>query len=176
MKNKKGFTLAELTISLAVLSIIAVGIMTLTASTINNTYKRRLDYLLRNECQSIVNCFSASEGYTFNENLESFRKNLEYYYTEDRLPVEDDEEEIEPITYQDVTFNTTDDVTAKTYTINYGGYDSTFAYGDYDKYTVHIETKYTSNSWTITVLQILNSSSEVMYELTSSEGLIHITW
>ncbi|MBQ7308164.1 MAG: prepilin-type N-terminal cleavage/methylation domain-containing protein, partial [Clostridia bacterium] len=74
MKNKKGFTLAELTISLAVLSIIAVGIMTLTASTINNTYKSRLDYLLRNECQNIINCFAASEGNTFNQNVESFRK------------------------------------------------------------------------------------------------------
>ena len=97
--NKKGFTLAELTISLAILGIIASGLMLLTASTVSKTYNRRINYLFKNECQNVANCFSISDLYLDSSNgelnCESLLSSLEFYfednvtyseYTEDGLP------------------------------------------------------------------------------------------
>lgn len=85
MKQNKGFTLAELAISLAVVSIIAVAIFQLTATTIANTTERRVSYIYQNEFQNIMTVFSETKfemnGNTIN--YSNFKKNLEYYYTQD---------------------------------------------------------------------------------------------
>ena len=89
--NKKGFTLAELTISLAILGIIASGLMLLTAATVNKTYNRRVKYMFKNECQSVANCFSISDLYLDSSklsgsedrlNLTSLIDCLEFYFAD----------------------------------------------------------------------------------------------
>lgn len=88
MKNKKGFTIAELTISLAVLSMIAVAIMTLTATTFDKTYGRRVEYVYKNECQNLLNCFIASD-LTINDdssiNFEGFKNSIKYYLNQEKI-------------------------------------------------------------------------------------------
>lgn len=98
MKRKKGFTLSELAISLAVLSIIAVGVMTLTASTMNNMYLKQMAYMYRNETQNLLTCF-VSSNITYDSTkkelrLDDFYNKLEYYYIDDKQQQEDEGVEI----------------------------------------------------------------------------------
>ena len=82
MKNKKGFTLAELTITLALVAVIIVAVMSLTATTYQKNYNSRIMYMIQNECQNITNCFVGAKFSLVGNNYISkeFEENIDFLY------------------------------------------------------------------------------------------------
>lgn len=130
MKSKKGFTLFELTLSLAIISVIAVSVMTLTVATINGTYMRNIKYLCKSEYQNLVTCFACSDF--SGGNIDNLEENLEFYYTVDCTYEDSIREKYprSPVSYYDpeISYKTED----ATYTVKLG-YDSLFKPCKYDE-------------------------------------------
>ena len=154
-KNKKGFTLAELTISLAVISIIAVAVMTLTATTLDKTYDRRISFLYKNECQNLLNCFIAS-SFTMPDdelNVEKFEEKLDFYYELER----------EGETYKSHEF-----ATEETQTITYRFvYDEVFNFNTdvVESYVIECKVFYTLTQVTLSIKVIEAENNATLYEM-----------
>lgn len=171
INNKKGFTLAELTISLAVLGIIASGLMLLTASTVSKTYNRRINYMFKNECQNVASCFSISDLYLDSSegelNVDSLISSLEFYY-------------IDNTTYAEyLEFGLPDDTFVPFITSSSGKivlswtYDVTFKQSESTQYTFSLVITYGNNTSiaynTATLSMYITKGSEVITEVPASE-------
>ena len=82
MKNKRGFTLAELAITVAVIAVMITATMTLTQMTFTANYNQRLTCFYQNECQNIINCFQTATFTMNGDKLDcsGFEEKLDFLY------------------------------------------------------------------------------------------------